>query len=543
MTPDRATRSLNLDVARRGGIPAAGFEVSSTGPGRVVASRPDAPDLAALVENFFGGVPPSDRKKNFVPFFRRVAGRVENPYSEIGSFSLADLHDALGGRQRWLPELVKALDVDAYAGAMATMYRPGRRFRQVEKYVPAILEGKHVEVLRETAVAERTNWRGFPVAYRETAGARFLLHAAVDIDLHDAPDETRPEEIGLAVAAIIAAHRRKLIPRPSLVLHSGRGVWCFFRLVDDRNPTSGTVVLNGVRHDPATALRASSLAVRRLELINSALAETLRESLFRVRAQVERVSPSAGVRVPGSMNTAVDERAVLEMWFDIRGTVAVYTLQDLAAVLDVDLDAPFLKPGVKRATTLSAAQVAQRRAAAMVPHRLAFDRIVALAGMRGGMREGCRHLAVMHLARAGYRAGLDPRVVDETVHAVGRACRPPVAARQVEAELAHARKAVVASRKPPRLETVVRDLGVTAVERDALGWYRKARPARTRPTQAERHRLIREILAGRAYMPHAKMRAALAARGVRVSQPTVSRDYDALGILRPAAGHGTPLLD
>lgn len=524
------------------------FHPAGQSGGAVVRRRSvsalDAPDLPAVLNYFFDGIPCSDRHRNYLPIFRRKPDGI----TDIGSFTLLELDNAVGhGPAPWLPGLLKAIDIEAYFG-LHPMFRAGRRFRRRTIQTPArdvplshptfgnvAIDFPNAVVDLQVTTAVRRNWRGFRFVFRRSDGARFFTHCAVDIDWHDAPAVGRAEQIGRAVGAIVTAYHQGDIPQPSMVLHSGRGVWCFWKLLDERNPAQGTRLLNGILHEPGTACRASRLALERLDTINHVLVSRLADC-----GRVEFVDAAKGVRVPGSLNRLAHQRVVLELWSDASGAVPAYTLSDLAGFLKIDALTPYTRH-THQPSALTAAQVEQLAGARAARHRKIFDGILKLAALRGGIMDGDhRHFALMYLARAGYRAGLPAATVNAAAHRFGATCRPPLSKQQVQTQLGNARRAVAGSRKPPKTETIVADLHVTGTERAAIGWVRRPASCTRRTTHAARLALIHDIINRAGYFSQNTMRAELARAGLTASQQTISRDYERLGIWRPVKLPPTP---
>jgi len=470
----------------------------------------------------------------YVSFHRKVNGE----YLSVASVPVSELN---GEGQQWLPGLLAKLATDSYFSVNA-MYRPGVQLRPRERYVPALVEGQRVQALKTCTVVEhyQRGTGGLRYAYRAAEGVRWLTAAWVDCDGYrmglDAPD---------TVGGLMRAWREELIPVPSFLVASGRGAWAFWKLLDERNPAEGMARVGKVTLYADSPVQASSRAVRLHRAVNHALSSRMAH----LGADGGAGDVARTCRVPGSWHSGAGAHVeILPVLRD--GAMAVYTLSDLARWLqlgDVLVTSPWRtsRPG----STLTDAQLSQRLRAYQARHRRVHDALLELSELRGGFREGHRHHAAFHCGMAGFRAALDADSVRQRVRHLTGCMRPPLSARDTDAVLGDAfRKATKRqARTPPSYATVAKLLDVSTAERLAVGLVVRERKPRRLDTSARRG-LVRELVdasvtLGQGVPPQATMVRLLASRGVGVSQPTVSGDYRALGVVSGhRGGRPRPLL-
>jgi len=476
----------------------------------------------------------------YVSFHRKVNGE----FRDVASVPVTELH---GLGQQWLPGLLAKLATDSYF-TLNAMFRPGvRRLSPRERYVPATVEGQRVERLTLHSPIERyqRGTGGLRFAYRDSDAVRWLTAAWVDCDGYD---------VGLdapgTVAALMRAWDQGHIPVPSFLVRSGRGAWAFWKLLDERNPTDGErrVGQGGkVSLYPDTPVQASSAAVRLHRAVNHALAARLAA----VGADVGAGDVARTCRVPGSWHSGAGAHVeILPVLRD--GAMACYTLSELARWLELGDVLSASTRRVASSSTLTDAQLAQRLKACHARHRHVHDALLTLSALRDGFGDGHRHHALFHCALAGFRAALDAETVRQRVRGLAASMRPPLSARDTDAILRDTfRKATKRlSGKPASYATLVTLFAVTPDERLRVGLVAKARRAPSRLPVPERRALVRELAdasttLGQGVPPLPAMVALLALRGVPASQPTVSGDYRALGLMSGRRGGrppGGPLL-
>lgn len=474
--------------------------------------------------------------------FLTIHKKREGVFIDLASFRVDEL---VNPAQPWLPDLLAQLTKDAYV-SVNNFYRPGVRVvtRSRERYVPAVVEGQRVEVLTTTTstTVQRVNPRtGFRLAHRDTASLRWLNAAWCDCDGY-----TRGLDAEGTLAQLMRHWNAGDVPVPTFVLVSGRGVWPFWQLVDERNPPPGAppVVLHGVTHTPTTPLRASGRMVRLLAAVNRALAERLLDC----GADVAASDGARCVRVPGSWHSEARVRVQVLPVLDAPDfAMRAYTLSELAAFLGV-LDAPTL-PSRTASGTLSEAQQRQRlEARTTARYGKLLAGLLELERVRGGFEgpregtRGCRNMAAFYVALAAARAGYAASHVEDTVRGVAARCHPPLGAAQARAIVADARRKAREPGRGPSYARLYRELGVTPAELAACPSLQPRARVRKRPATAdERRRTIRLLVGAHPAVPSCRdMAALLKTHGLDVNPATVARDYKTLGLVAANARGGRP---
>ena len=162
---------------------------------------------------------------------------------------------------------------------------------------------------------------GLPDVWRKEKHLRSLTACYADID------SGRPEsdEPGGALSWRQAQHQAEaladagIIPQPSIMARSGRGVYLFWLLRDEKEPTE-------LPH-------AWPEKVELYKTCNRALNERLRA--HQLPADKSAVDAARVLRVPGSIHRKALRRVRYVIQLDDHGTGFVYTLPELAAALDV----------------------------------------------------------------------------------------------------------------------------------------------------------------------------------------------------------------
>lgn len=139
----------------------------------------------------------------------------------------------------------------------------------------------------------------------------------VDLDLY-----RENLKFGHAVGAVMVAADEGKIPHPSIYFNSGRGLWCFWLLVD---PETGRAPRN-TRSNMATWTR-----------IERKLVEILRD----VGSDPKAKLLSQVCRIPGSVNTRVGKRVSYHVAMGGDGNVVAYSLEEIATTLGVRFDSSY----------------------------------------------------------------------------------------------------------------------------------------------------------------------------------------------------------
>jgi hypothetical protein len=336
----------------------------------------------------------------------------------------------------------------------------------------------------------------------ERQDVTFLNACWVDIDLH------RPGEmhtLGQRYGALIDMVSGGMLPRPSVTVYSGRGMWFLWLLVE--------------RSGHAAPQRAFPEKCLLQEEINCRLKVLLGGDAVSDRKRM--------VRVPGSTNTKAEpEHELVRFLFDVdaSGRVAEYTLAQLADFLG--LDGPGLrKPRSERSErglTGWKALYAQR-----------FTIFNQLWSIRGRFSEGCRNWACYcyGVILRGY--GLDEPTVHQELEKLAAACDPPLSRSEITSAFRESKK----SRGQIRNCTISRKLLVTPEEGYQIPEWapnkiiKEVEPADMHLAYGQdrirfRKAAIIAIVDRLGRVPSTRsMAQLLAARGISVSHVQISKDY------------------
>ena len=229
--------------------------------------------------------------------------------------------------QPWLPGLAPLLTVDAFF-SINTSYRTAFVQTRVRKrWVPAVIEGQRVEVLKEIPVYERKNQAtGLYHACYDAKSLRWLNACYVDLDCYGFHMDAEA-----AIAEVLRRQEQKRIPPATMFGRSGRGLWLFWLLIDDLNPSTGVKHVFGVNHTCDTPARASAKATRRFHHVQGELINRLRD----LGADPIRRTAVSYTRVPGSQHSKSGH--IVEYWAQgSDGHGFYYTLPQLLDILDLN---------------------------------------------------------------------------------------------------------------------------------------------------------------------------------------------------------------
>ena len=333
---------------------------------------------------------------------------------------------------------------------------------------------------------------------------RYLNCCWVDIDLHG-PREI--QTIGTRYGKILDMVQDGILPRPSLTVYSGRGLWVLWFLTEQ--PDSNV---------PPRAFPEKCLAQ---EGINRRLADLLNADAQGATVQM--------LRVPGSTNTKAEPghelvqfRFLLDVDENQRG--AVYTLEGLGQLLGLDL------PSLRRHSLRSESSRALVGMRALWAQRL--DALRALSRARGGFREGCRNRAAYYYGAFLRGYGMDEKSTLAAMQTFGSECHPPLKRQQILSAFHQSKR----NRGLIRDSTISRQLGVTVDEGKLVPeWAPDKFKGEVKPIDmaysnrdriALRKHTIFDIVQELGRWPGTRtMARLLAQRGMPVSHVQVSRYY------------------
>jgi len=338
---------------------------------------------------------------------------------------------------------------------------------------------------------------------RKAENVEWLTSLYVDMDLHkggiSVPDAERE---------IFTLSKEELIPEPSAILYSGRGLWAFWRLSGDGGfPVKASNSTTHLFH-----------AAQRLLL----------ERLAHLEGDPQSKDVSRITRIPGTVNLKSGER----VGFRLIDEEASYTLPEIVDFLrssnkswsNLILPAPskstpknepdFTLPdsetnSVRRNTSLAGVvpkglggplhERAKKGERALSKYR--WQQLNTLHKIRKGFREGCRSHAIMYYGvflRNGTNRSHDE--IRDFARQLGARCIPPLP----EIECDNASKWGIKAKRIPKDDTISDALGITPEEEALLAlelpllpstWKRAAKyyPGGVRPeiveplTREEKH--------------------------------------------------------
>jgi hypothetical protein len=342
-----------------------------------------------------------------------------------------------------------------------------------------------------------------PPAYRATDGLRYLNACYADLDCH---------KLGLDPRAVVAEVSARVgagsLPRVSIVVASGRGVWLFWLLRDPLHPD----------RPPRSISRLSRYqAVQRA--VDAALADLGADAFDAARV----------TRVPGSVHSGANRRVRYDPHRDADGRVLDYTLEQMEQAFGLKAEPP-RERGHRTPPPAGRASAKGRGWRAMRDSRL--RQFEMLWTIRGGFTEGCRNRAEFLYASLLAMSGKPETAVREGVDRLAEQCRPVL----TDGERRGAVREGTKNRKFGD-QTISDWLDVTPGESAALGGWPPATrfhgppaPADgnklTRPAKREaRRKLIRDLIGGGAVPTVRAMVDLLAGHGQAAGVRTVHADY------------------
>lgn len=176
---------------------------------------------------------------------------------------------------------------------------------------------------------------GLPDVWRKEKYLSRLNACYADIDC----GRTAGEEPGATLPSLEAQYRVELlahdglIPQPSMIAHSGRGLYTLWLLQDERTPTLPP--------------KAWEEFIEPYKAINRALIARLRE--HGLPADVVAHDAARVVRIPGSIHRKAGKRVAFNIRFDENGRGFFYTLREMAAFFGILTTRAELPPATRAA--------------------------------------------------------------------------------------------------------------------------------------------------------------------------------------------------
>jgi len=357
---------------------------------------------------------------------------------------------------------------------------------------------------------------GLPRAHRQTKDLRYLNACFSDLDAY----KEEGIEDGHLIGQIIIYQDHAIIPPASLIVRSGRGVWCLWLL---RDPKASDNL--PVRAFPRKLILWND--------IQHAIAQRLRN------LGADALDAARIMRVPGSIHTGVGRPVAFLIQKDAAGQPYLYTLEEMAKFLDVKV--PEYHPAVKDALTDKQKPPGNRWRGYQALYARRVRDFKLLQAKRGGFQEGCRNRACLLFASFLRKIRMPEPEIREHVLKFAKQCHPPLSQAEALAALREAMKPATLSKIKD--STIGAWLRITPEENEQLEGTRYLEPEvalerkESRVTRMEgRREAILRIREELKYTPTVREAAVLLAeRGHEGSYVTVFRDYKALGLKSNAA--------
>ena len=357
--------------------------------------------------------------------------------------------------------------------------------------------------------------------YHSGKTLKYLCACYADIDYYNA--DLRFSE---AYGYVLRAEEEGRIPRHSIAIDSGRGMWLLWLLRDERDPD----------HVHRGAWADSPL---NHVLLYSGIQRKICTALSAIGCDKAGVDAARHVRVEGSLHTETEQ---FVQWF-VRGDQAgvnAYTLKGLADFF-----------GIRHAThgaipsTRAAKQRGDRKPQPyhLKGHRAAGEAkiniIELLSNWRGGFEKGGRNKALSLYAMALRGAHLSQQVASDRAMELARHCRPPVGQAEVSGIIGSAYRQ---TKSLLRYQTIADNLTVTPAEAGELcllttkpfpaasSFPALARKLSRKEGMEIRHAAIKRIIHQHGPLSFREMQKQLSSEGIEASYVTVRADYAALGI-------------
>ena len=439
-----------------------------------------------------------------------------------------------GDSVRW--EQIGAFRADALAN-----YLPG--------LAPYLIDDAYATVNSYYRTIPQLSANQFPTASRKETNLRYLNACYADIDCGrtDEPyDPTKPNRQlppELCVAAVLKVAERGDIPYPSMLAYSGRGLYLFWLLRDQDNPTM-----------PERSRSAAHVAF--YKQVNRALHDRLNSAGL----PVDRGAHDAArvLRVPGSVHSGVGKPVEYTglLVSNTRNPSGTYTLADLAGLV-----------GAKALVNMTAAIGYEAPKTGRNPNKRKGYRAVgiyqaadieALFQHQGGWTHGTRRKRLTIFATMLKRAGKTKAEILESCTQLATNCNPPYPDQPAEDKTSPSVKDIVdaawtAKGKRYRSDYLVNTFGVTAALVKELPELQSIVPSVVkalrknaahlagRKMQREaRRRFITHHLTKHPRASAREMFRELTRKGIKTNPQTVNEDMNALGHKRAPGSPGRP---
>lgn len=347
----------------------------------------------------------------------------------------------------------------------------------------------------------------------QASALRSLNAVYLDLDCRDLPKD-------IALPMIAEAQERGVIP-PYSLLQRGGGLWLFWLLRDEADPTVSPRAWPNMRQ---MAIDVMAELYRRVKTAYPDLAP-----------DPASINNTKLARVEGSWNSRSVTPVRYTLNLDANMRVIRYTLPELAQMLGLEA-----APKRTRYSATSAASPAARHPnrrkgrASMFRGRL--NELRRIEAARGGFREGCRNAAAYVLALTMQGLGAPEQQIRAAVHDLGASCLPTLSKSECEAKV----RAAIDHPKRLRNASIAALLRVTTEEAERLELkklrpdYRRRDPRGRNAAREHRRSVLAQCCAPDCVKSLRAHVADAAKLGLNASLKTIRADLHALGFHREA---------
>jgi hypothetical protein len=309
---------------------------------------------------------------------------------------------------------------------------------------------------------------GLPDAWRKEKYLSRLNACYADIDC----GRTENDEPGATLTSLEAQYRVELLahdgilPQPSMIAHSGRGLYTLWLLRDERNP--------------AIPPKAWEEFIQPYKEINRAIIERLRA--HELPADIGAHDAARVLRLPGSVHRKAGKRVAFNIRFDENGRGFFYTLREMAAffgVLTTRADLPpvtraaAIPPGPRRMIKKHGSAPARAHGPQRLGALRASDLILIERKRNGFLEKGKaypdgtlsygRRRTLGIFASCLRASGANPAATGEALRAMAGNMRPPYPSKPDDPPIEEIVRSVFEAGRLPLLRTdfLCKNLGVT----------------------------------------------------------------------------------
>jgi hypothetical protein len=396
----------------------------------------------------------------------------------------------------------------------------------LESYFPQFLD----QLAKNSLVSVNGSYRAAgrrraPVGYprHRNESLRFLCGCYCDVDFY---------KHGLTFAQvnreIHSLCESGALPRASIMVDSGRGLWLIWLLHDESNPAkphAGAYLDNEFNH---------------LQLY-CRINRSIGQQLAFLGADLAAVDGARYIRVPGSFRT--DHEQYIHWDLQTRADQPrSYTLKELAAFFRIPLERRL--PQEQLATQNAAGRCPSRSRGWKATNQNRLASFLTLKDLRaGGFDEGCRNFAAYVYAASLRATGVSRKDALQSLRAMAALCRPPLSGPECEGaansawtqrsfKLGYRRMADSLTVSTAEADIISHRIGRPFPEAGCIPVAGVTREEKHAQKQADRRLRIRLIAEDLDQPPsYRKMQALLFERGISTSHVTIMADYKALGMV------------